>query len=136
MNNTQKVSVELKNGKFRLMKGVKIEELNPKALLLCATAQCAGFTIMNLLGRDHIVPKRCEITLEGVVDTTRLLPESKFRSFKISYNIESRNMLEQKATSEAVNAAQERHCGMIAMLRKIAPVSHEISIVSTETTTV
>ena len=36
MNNTQKVSVELKNGKFRLSNSAKIEDLNPKALIICA----------------------------------------------------------------------------------------------------
>ena len=38
MNNTQKVSVELKNGKFMLANAAKIEDLNPKALIICAAA--------------------------------------------------------------------------------------------------
>ena len=42
MNNTQKVSVELKNGKFRLSNSAKIEDLNPKALIICAAAECAA----------------------------------------------------------------------------------------------
>lgn len=133
MNNTQKVTVQLKNGKFCLANGEKIETLNPKALLLCATAQCAGLTIMGLLNKDKIIPKTCEITIEGVLDTPQLQVESKYRSFLICYNIECRHLSDQNAVSEAVNATQERLCGMIVMIRKIAPVSHEISIVSSET---
>lgn len=136
MNNTQKVTVELKNGKFHLANGAKIDNLNPKALLLCATAQCAGLTIMGILGKENIMPKRCEIAIEGALDTARLQAESKFRSFFICYNIECRSLTEQKTVSEAINTAQERLCGMIVMLRKIAPVSHEISIVSSETVNV
>ena len=65
MNNKQKVTVELRNGKFRLPNGSRLEELNPKALLLCATAQCAGYTVMGILNQDHITPKRLELTIEG-----------------------------------------------------------------------
>ena len=42
MSNTQRVTVELKNGKFRLAEGLKADDLNPKALILYSAAQCAG----------------------------------------------------------------------------------------------
>jgi hypothetical protein len=54
MNNTQKVSVELKNGKFMLANAAKIEDLNPKALIICAAAECAGYTIMHILRKDTL----------------------------------------------------------------------------------
>lgn len=133
MNSTQKVSVELKNGRFRLRGVARIEDLNPKALLLYSTAQCAGLTIMGILGKDRISPKSMEITVEGTLDTEKLQASSIFRSFRLSYNIECRSITEQNAISRAVNNAQEYACGMVAMLCYIAPVSHEISIVSTET---
>ena len=46
MENRQKVTVELKNGRFRLLNSAKADDLNPKAMVLCATAQCAGLTVM------------------------------------------------------------------------------------------
>ena len=49
MNNTQRVTVELKNGKFRLTEGRKADDLNPKALVLYATAQCAELTIKGII---------------------------------------------------------------------------------------
>ena len=57
MNNHQKVTICLKNGKFQPCGTLKIENLNPKALLLCSAAECAGFTVMNLLSKSNIMPK-------------------------------------------------------------------------------
>ena len=76
MNNTQKVSVELKNGKFMLANAAKIEDLNPKALIICAAAECAGYTIMHILRKDNVILKSMEITVEGTLDTPMLAPES------------------------------------------------------------
>ncbi len=133
MNNHQKVTICLKNGKFQPCGTLKIENLNPKALLLCATAECAGFTIMNLLSKSNVTPKNLEITAEGMLNTPTLQAESIFTDFKISYNVECKTLADQNSVSYAIEMAQEKHCGMIAMLRKIAPVSHDIAIVSSET---
>ena len=112
---------------------LKIENLNPKALLLCSAAECAVFTVMNLLSKSNIMPKNMEITAEGSLNTPTLQAESIFTDFKISYNVECKSLADQNSVSSAIKMAQEKHCGMIAMLRKIAPVSHDIAIVSTET---
>lgn len=133
MNNTQKVTVELKDGKFKLANAAKIEDLNPKALIICAAAECAGYTIMHILRKDNIEPKRLEITVEGTLDTPMLAPESQYVGFNVRYNIDCKNIADQSRLSSAVRQAQEYQCGVIAMLRRIAPVSHDISIVSTET---
>ena len=136
MNNTQKVSVELKNGKFRLSGAAKIEELNPKALIICAAAECAGLTIMGILRKDEITPKRFEITVEGTLDTPTLAAESRYRSFAVHYNFECKSISNQNCVSCAIREAQEGKCGVVAMLKMIAPVSHEIAIVSSETVNV
>lgn len=133
MNNVQQVKVELHNGGFRLADSAKIEGLNPKALMLCAAGQCTGFTIMSILRKDNITPKVLEITVEGWLDTPTLQPSSKYEKFKVSYNVECHKINEQDIVSDAVLEAQTKTCGVIAMLRKIAPVDHDISIVSTET---
>ena len=133
MNNKQKVTVELRNGKFRLPNGAKLEELNPKALLLCATAQCAGLTVMGILSQEHITPKRLEISIEGTLDTEKLQADSRFMRFSVAYNVECRRLSDQRIVSEAIRDAQDRLCGLIALLKCAAPVVHEISIVSNET---
>ena len=133
MNNTQKVTICLKNGKFQPCGSVKTENLNPKALLLCAAAECAGLTTMSLLGKSNITLKNFEITAEGMLNTPALKAESVFTSFKIIYNAECKTLSDQNSVSTAIESAQEKHCGMITMLRKIAPVAHDILVVSTET---
>lgn len=137
MNDTQKVTVRLAgSGKFELTGGIKTDDLNPKALILCAAAKCAGFTVMSLLKKENITPKSLEITVEGVLDTPTLQPGSHFRSFNVAYNLECRTIAEQTAASNAVKMTQEKYCGTIDMLRKIAPVAHEIAVVSTESANV
>ena len=131
MNNTQKVTVELKNGRFRLPNMAKADDLNPKAMVLCAAAQCAGFTVMGLLQKNKVIPKSLEITIEGTLDTEKLQASSRFRSF-VTYNVECRNLNDQQYVSQAIYDAQERECGLVALLKSAAPVSYDISIVSTE----
>ena len=133
MENIQKVTVCLRNGRFRLPNMAKVEDLNPKALVLCATAQCAGYTIMGILQKHKITPKSLEITVEGTLNTEKLQAESRFRSFLISYNVECKSLDEQQQVSQAIYDAQESKCGLIDLIKCAAPVSYDISIVSTET---
>ena len=133
MENIQKVTVCLHNGRFRLPNMAKVEDLNPKALVLCATAQCAGYTIMGILQKHKITPKSLEITVQGTLNTEKLQAESRFRSFLISYNVECKSLDEQQQVSQAIYDAQESKCGLIDLIKCAAPVSYDISIVSTET---
>lgn len=131
--NTQKATVELaRSGKFRLEGSQKTDDLNPKALMLCAAAKCAGLTVQGILRKEKITLKALEISVEGVLDTPEVQAGSRFRSFNVSYNAQCRTLADQNAVSRAIALTQEKYCGTIAMLRMIAPVAHEISVVSTE----
>ncbi len=118
---------------FKLAKNEKCDSLNPKELLLYATAYCAGITIMSILAKERIKPKSFEIEMSGELDTETVMAKSVYQSFRIVYNIECRHLEEQSKVSHAVNLANDKYCGTLQMMRKIAPVSHEISIVSSET---
>ena len=77
--NTQKVTIELtRSGKFRLEGSQKVDDLNPKALMLCAAAKCAGLTIQAMLRKQNITVKMLEITVEGVLDTPEVQAGSHF----------------------------------------------------------
>jgi putative redox protein len=104
--------------------------------MLYAAAECAGLTIMGILRKDEITPKRFEITVEGTLDTPTLAAESRYRSFAVHYNFECMSISNQNCVSCAIREAQEGKCGVVAMLKMIAPVSHEIAIVSSETVNV
>lgn len=117
---------------FRLTGDTPCNELNPKALMLCAAAECAGYTVLHILGKEHIAPRRLEIGVSGELSTPTLEAGSVFTSFDFAYNVECGTLDDQAKVSRAVNLAHDKYCGLVAMLRKIAPVAHEIAIVSSE----
>jgi hypothetical protein len=129
------VTVELLKGSdFKLSGNRRIENLNPKELLLYAAATCAGKTITGILSKMNIVPQTFEITVSGELNTDKVVAQSVYRSFDITYNVYCDTITDQSKVSRAINLANEKYCGLIQMLRKIAPVAYEIAIVSTETT--
>jgi putative redox protein len=127
-----KITIEMgKDGHFHpIAKG--IEELNPKELLLYATAACAAITLKGILDKEHIAPKSVEIEMSGVLDTEQVMAKSIYRSFNILYRVECDTIAEQSKIGRAINLTTEKYCGTLQMLRRIAPLSHEVSIVSIE----
>ena len=120
------------NGKFALAKPHELEKLNPKELLLYSTALCAGMTVQRIVEKERVKLLKLEIKMSGELDTEKVEGVSKFESFNIAYNIECKHISEQSKVSHAVQLATDKYCGGLAMLRKIAPVSHSISVVSIE----
>ena len=128
-----KITIEMdKDGKF-VPVSKKVEEMNPKELILYAAAMCASITMKNILGKENIVPKSAEIEMSGTLDTEEVAAKSVYRSFNILYRIECNTISEQSKIGRAINLTTEKYCGTLQMLRRIAPLSHEVSIVSTET---
>ncbi|MBO5820820.1 MAG: OsmC family protein [Alistipes sp.] len=117
---------------FMLNGGDKLEKLNPKEMLLYAAADCAGRTILGLLKEHSQEMLSMEITMEGTLSTPVLQAESRYTSFNIIYNIECHTLKDQIIISRAVNLAHDKYCGLLQMLRKIAPLSHELSIVAVD----
>ena len=117
---------------FKLANNESCDKLNPKQMMLYATAECAGITIMSILAKERIKPKSIEISMSGELDTETVMAKSQYSSFNISYNVECRHIEDQSKISHAINLSNEKYCGTLQMMRKIAPVSHEISIVSSE----
>ena len=119
-------------GKFALAKPYELEKLNPKELLLYSTALCAGMTTLAIAEKERVKLLKLEIKMSGELDTEKVEGNSQFLSFDVAYNIECKHIDEQSKVSHAVRLANDKYCGGLAMLRKIAPVSHSISIVSVE----
>lgn len=129
----EKVTLHLVDGgRFVSENGSDCDAVNPKAMLLYAGAKCAGLTVMHILDKERIVPKRFEIALSGELSTATLQAISEFRSFHIVYNIECDTDSDQTKVGRAVKLAQEKYCGLMQMLRKIAPVTAEYAVVCTE----
>ena len=128
-----KITIEMdKDGKF-VPVGKKVEEMNPKELILYATALCASITMKGILDKEHITPKSAEIEMSGTLDTEQVMAKSIYRSFNILYRVECNTISEQSKIGRARNLTTEKYCGTLQMLRRIAPLSHEVAIVSIET---
>ena len=134
---TMKISVNVNlsnDGKVRLNEGRKIADLNPKELLLCSAAECAALTLHGILKKEQIEPKSTEVELSGVLDTESVMARSVYTSFNVCYRIECNTIGEQARIGRAVRLTTDKYCGLFQMLRRIAPLSHEIEIVSIEST--
>lgn len=129
----QKISIAMNNEhRFTMTDGRSLDELNPKELLLYATADCAARTIVGAL-KEHIDSvTMMEIEFEGTLSTATVVAESRYTHFNIIYRAECRTLKDQIVVSRAVNLAHDKYCGMLQMIRRIAPLSHETSIVTTE----
>lgn len=129
----EKVTLQLDAaGKLMPEGPIRCEDMNPKALLLYSAAKCAGLTSLHIMEKEHIRPKRFEITVSGELSTDTVRSESMYLSFQALYNVECDTLDDQVKVSRAVKLAQEKHCSMMQMLRMIAPVTYQIAIVSTE----
>jgi putative redox protein len=130
---TQKITLSMDhNHKFTSTDGRTANDLNPKELLIYASAECLGKTLISLL-KDRITEaKTMEISIEGTLSTPSMVAESIFTKFHVRYHIECHTLKGQEVISRAVNLAQDKYCGMLQMLQKIAPLSHEIAIVTTD----
>lgn len=119
-------------GRFSLTSHKELAQLNPKELMLYSAALCSGLTLDYIAKKKRVEPSLVEITVEGELSTAELMPESIFTRFYVIYRLECMTIEEQRRLSEAATLTHEKYCGLMNMLRKIAPINHEISIVSEE----
>jgi putative redox protein len=130
---TQKITLQMTpDHNFTMAEDRKLEALNPKEMLLYASLDCLAYTIKSLLKERMTSLKNLELTLEGTLSTPTVVAESIYTHFNITYRAECHNMHEQEVISRAINLANDNYCGMLQMLRKIAPLTHDTSIVATD----
>lgn len=123
------VVLRLKGADF--VSDVRCDKMNPKALMLLGLGRCAGLTAMSIFKKMNIKPESFEIECRGEISTPTLVAESVFTAVNIVYNVECETLSEQGRVSRALNLTHDKYCGMIKMIRKVAPLSHEIYIHST-----
>lgn len=129
----EKVTVCLnKHSQFEIENGTSCDRLNPKELLLCAAAKCAAMTAMGIMEKEHVTPETFEVTVSGNLSTETLRAESIFTSFDVAYKAEAKTSEDHVKINRALNLGHDKYCGMVQMLRMIAPVTHEITVMSTE----
>ena len=115
----EKVTLQMSgNGKFRTENGTGCDAMNPKTLMI--------------MQKERITPKRFEISYSGDLSAETVQSESVYRSFHVVYNVECSSEDDQAKVGRALELTHEKYCGMVQMLRRIAPVSREIAVVSTQ----
>ena len=97
--------------------------MNPKTLMLYAAAQCSAQTALMIMQKERITPKRFEISYSGDLSAETVQSESVYRSFHVVYNVECSSEDDQAKVGRALELTHEKYCGMVQMLRRIAPVS-------------
>ena len=93
----------------------------PKELLLTGLAGCTAMDVLSILNKMRCEPEafRVEVSAEETEEHPKV-----FTSFHIRY-IVSGDVPEDKL-NKAIDLSQERYCGVTAMYRNFAPVTHEV----------
>ncbi len=128
----QKVTVSCRAKEKATTIAPPLGEQNPKELLLCSAAQCALLTLRSIIEKERITPKHIDVEICGDLDTPTVTGQSQFTKFYVTYRIECNTIDEQDKIGRAVRLTNDKYCGLIQMLRRIAPLSHEVSILSVE----
>jgi len=95
----------------------------PKELLLEGLAGCTAMDVLSILRKMRCEPEafRIEVSAEETTEHPRV-----FSAFHIKY-IVSGDIPADKL-EKAIELSQERYCGVTAMFRQFATVSHEYVI--------
>ncbi len=97
------------------------EGFRPKELLLAGLAGCTAMDVMSILHKMRSEPAHFRVEVEA--GETEEHPKV-FSSFHLKY-IVSNDVPDDKLL-KAIDLSQERYCGVTAMYRSFAPVTHEI----------
>jgi putative redox protein len=93
----------------------------PKELLLVGLAGCTAMDVMSILKKMRSEPSTFRIEVSA--GETEEHPKT-LSSFHITYFVSS-DVPEDKLL-KAIELSQERYCGVTAMYRSFAPVTHEV----------
>ena len=96
----------------------------PKPLLLSALAGCTAMDVISILRKMKHEPDGFQVEVDG-----RLTEEHPkiYRTLHIRYVFKGGDLKMEKL-QKAVNLSMEKYCGVSAMLRKTAKLTHEIVI--------
>ena len=129
----EKVTLKLApDGSFEPTSGISCQQTNPKALLLYAAAKCAALTAQHILRKSRVEPRHLEVGVSGELSTDTVQSESLFLSFHFFYEAACDTDADQAAAIRAFRLTHEKHCSMVKMLGRIAPVSYEMSVYAYE----
>jgi putative redox protein len=108
--------------------GVPTGAVSPMEALLVALAGCLGMSVAPILRKTRQPITRYEIRASGAL-TAR--PPRVFEAITVEHTFTGAG-LDRRAIERAVSLAEERYCGVSAMLGKAALISHNVIIVGSD----
>jgi putative redox protein len=95
----------------------------PKPFVLTALSGCTGMEVIGLLRKAGKQVTSFDLKVEGEISKQ---PPIEYTSIHIIYDLQGDALIDQDVLA-AVTASQERYCGVSSMLKKIMPVTWELT---------
>lgn len=94
----------------------------PKSLMLVALAGCTAMDVSSLMTKMNAKPE--DFKIEILAELSEEHPKI-YQKVKILYHFWGKDLKKDKL-EKSVNLSLDRYCGVTAMFRKFAEVTHEI----------
>lgn len=95
----------------------------PKPLMLLALAGCTGMDVISILNKMGQEVSWFNVRVES--EATEEHPKH-YSSFHIIYEFKNSDDLNRKKVEKAIVLSQDRYCGVIEVLKKASPVTHQV----------
>lgn len=95
----------------------------PKPLLLVALAGCTAMDVVSILKKMKSEPQEFSVSVEGTL--TEEHPKV-YSAFHVSYHF--KGSVDREKIDKAIALSQEKYCGVSAMFRQFATITHEVII--------
>ncbi len=96
----------------------------PMEMLPLALATCMGMTVLSILRKQRLQITAYEIAVRA--ERAEQHPRI-FTAFELDHRI-SGHHIQPQALQRAIDLAETRYCGVSAMLRPLARISHRLSL--------
>lgn len=96
----------------------------PKPLMLVALAGCTAMDVISILKKMKSEPDDFSVSVEAELSNDH---PKVYQSFHITYLFKGEG-LDPEKLEKAVLLSQEKYCGVSAMYREFATLTHEIKI--------
>jgi len=101
--------------------GGEDDGFRPKQLLLDSLGGCTSMDVISILSKMKVIPESFQVEVSGSVSEQH--PKT-FTDFHIRYLVSGE--VPEAKLQKAINLSQERYCGVTAMFRSFAPITHEV----------
>jgi putative redox protein len=98
----------------------------PKPLILVSLAGCTGMDVISILRKMRAEPDFFNVSVEG--ELTEEHPKY-YHKIHVIYELKGKD-IDREKVEKAVTLSKERYCGVNALLRFGAEITHEIRILS------